>query len=197
MVFGEGFSAEADLLNELLESGEVKKVGNSYFRGETKLGVGLANSFARIFGRQILATPEDLKKANEISSLVSNFIRNLTHLQEVEIRHQNYEEKNRHLRVRYMTKDIDEDKFKTLLQQAEKKNSKHTELQDVYRLVLTAASDILLRYHDFRITHPTSLDTTIISELDGLCVYANNCLSNIQHTYGNSVRLFTLTFVLK
>lgn len=41
MIFGQGFSAEADLLQELLDSGEVTKRGNSYFRGETKLGVGL------------------------------------------------------------------------------------------------------------------------------------------------------------
>lgn len=44
MIFGQGFSAEADLLQALLDSGEVVKKGNSYFRGETKLGVGLAKA---------------------------------------------------------------------------------------------------------------------------------------------------------
>lgn len=44
MIYGQGFSAEADLLQELLDSGEVTKKGNSYFRGETKLGVGLAKA---------------------------------------------------------------------------------------------------------------------------------------------------------
>lgn len=44
MLYGSGFSAEADLLQELLDSGEVVKKGNSYFRGETKLGVGLAKA---------------------------------------------------------------------------------------------------------------------------------------------------------
>lgn len=41
MIFGKGFSAEADLLQELLDKGEVTKKGNTFFRGETKLGVGL------------------------------------------------------------------------------------------------------------------------------------------------------------
>lgn len=41
MIFGQGFSAEADLLQELLDSGEVTKKGNTYFRGETKLGIGI------------------------------------------------------------------------------------------------------------------------------------------------------------
>ncbi len=44
MMYGEGFSIEADLLQELLDSGEVTKVGNSYFRGGTKLGVGLTKA---------------------------------------------------------------------------------------------------------------------------------------------------------
>lgn len=41
MLYGKGFSAEADLLQELMDKGEVTKVGNSYFRGEKRLGVGL------------------------------------------------------------------------------------------------------------------------------------------------------------
>lgn len=41
MIYGSGFSAEADMLAQMLESGEVEKRGNSYFRGETKLGTGL------------------------------------------------------------------------------------------------------------------------------------------------------------
>jgi recombination protein RecA len=44
MLFGEGFSAEADLLQELLDSGEVTKKGNTYFRGTEKLGVGLTKA---------------------------------------------------------------------------------------------------------------------------------------------------------
>lgn len=44
MIFGQGFSAEADLLAELLASGEVTKMGNSYFRGKEKLGVGLSKA---------------------------------------------------------------------------------------------------------------------------------------------------------
>ena len=44
MIFGEGFSAEADLLQELLDSGEVTKVGNTYWRGKVKLGIGLAKA---------------------------------------------------------------------------------------------------------------------------------------------------------
>jgi recombination protein RecA len=40
MIPGEGFSNIADLFANLLESGEIHKDGNTYFRGETKIGVG-------------------------------------------------------------------------------------------------------------------------------------------------------------
>ncbi len=43
-IYGQGFSKEADLLQELLDSGEVTKKGNTYWRGEEKLGVGLAKA---------------------------------------------------------------------------------------------------------------------------------------------------------
>jgi recombination protein RecA len=41
LLFGKGFSAEADLFNELLASGEIRKEGQKYFRGETLLGRGV------------------------------------------------------------------------------------------------------------------------------------------------------------
>lgn len=44
MLYGAGFSAEADLLQELLDSGEVTKKGNTYFRGTEKLGIGLTKA---------------------------------------------------------------------------------------------------------------------------------------------------------
>lgn len=44
LIYGSGFSAEADLLQEMLDSGEVTKKGNTFFRGATKLGVGLAKA---------------------------------------------------------------------------------------------------------------------------------------------------------
>lgn len=44
LLFGSGFSAEADLLQELLDKGEVTKKGNTYFRGDQKLGIGVSKA---------------------------------------------------------------------------------------------------------------------------------------------------------
>lgn len=41
MLYGQGFSKSADLMQEALDKGVITKQGNSYFIGERKLGVGL------------------------------------------------------------------------------------------------------------------------------------------------------------
>lgn len=41
LLFGEGFSAEADLLQELLDKGEVTKKQNTYYYGTIKIGIGI------------------------------------------------------------------------------------------------------------------------------------------------------------
>lgn len=41
LIFGSGYSAEADLFNELLEKGEITKIGQKFFRGEKYLGRGI------------------------------------------------------------------------------------------------------------------------------------------------------------
>jgi recombination protein RecA len=41
LLFGKGFSAEADLFNELLASGEIRKEGQKYFRNGVTMGRGI------------------------------------------------------------------------------------------------------------------------------------------------------------
>lgn len=40
MLYGKGFSATSDLVDEALDRGIITKVGNTYFLGETKIGTG-------------------------------------------------------------------------------------------------------------------------------------------------------------
>lgn len=44
MLYGRGFSMEADKLEEMLKSGEITKTGNTYHHGSVKIGVGLAKA---------------------------------------------------------------------------------------------------------------------------------------------------------
>lgn len=44
LIFGRGFSMEADLLNDAIDKGLIQKQGNTYLFGSIKLGVGLAKA---------------------------------------------------------------------------------------------------------------------------------------------------------
>jgi hypothetical protein len=52
---------------------------------------------------------------------------------------------NRHLRIKYLTNEIDEEKLKYLLQSSEKKNNKQTELYQVLQMLLQVMLDIFQR----------------------------------------------------
>jgi hypothetical protein len=158
----------------------------------------VVQEFRTIFNRITAGySRESYEEFDRFLMRVGAIARQITHIQQVEIRPQDYEQKNRDLRVRYLTKELNDEKFKTLLQQAEKKHSKHTEVQDVYRLVATAASDIVMRYLRFLQANPYSKDRSIMDEIDGLVDYANGCLRDINKTYcgGGGIRVLNRSLV--
>lgn len=61
LLFGQGFSASADLLAEALEKGVIHKKGHTFYFGEIKLGIGLQNARKAIEGDPVLS--ENLKSA--------------------------------------------------------------------------------------------------------------------------------------
>ena len=56
LIFGQGFSAEADIIGTGVDLGIIEKKGNTYFHGETRLGVG--SEKARLFLKE---NPEVMK----------------------------------------------------------------------------------------------------------------------------------------
>ena len=125
-------------------------------------------------------------------------IRFMNHLQIVEIREFDYEAKNRDLRIKYLINEISKDEMKKLLQQAEKKHNKLVEVNNIYRMVLTAVGDILNRFLRYLRSIPVKVSVEILDELGNLKEYANECLMDIKHTYASSsMRLFGEKFILK
>jgi hypothetical protein len=129
------------------------------------------------------------------SSKISWMIRNIVHYREVVIRDTNndYEEKNRKLRISYLMNEITEDMLKTKLQQTEKRYNKKNEEMNVYRLVCDGSSDIIRRFvHYLQTTNGTDNDINyiIIDEIKPLVDYANECLCDISKTYGGKTFVF-------
>jgi hypothetical protein len=141
------------------------------------------------FGRDMVDTINRFSTNNSVlkSKKLDRTIRMMIHHQEITLRYDLYEARNRSLRIQYLMKDIDEDVFKKSLQKEEKKHNKQTERNDVIRMVTTASGDIFNRFIRHLYQNPNTKDMTILDEIDTLRTYANEILSDIEHTYaGNS-----------
>lgn len=119
---------------------------------------------------------------------------NIIHLQETQIRPDNYERRNLELRIQFLTKDIDENQFKKSLQQAEERSSKQRDIHNVYEMVVAASSDILRRFLRYLMNTRTNereeIDTSILDEIRALAKYANDCLIEIQYVHDGKVLQF-------
>ena len=80
------------------------------------------------------------------------------------------------LRIMYMRKQIDKDKFKMLLQKREKESSKSNEIHNVLVMFTNCLTEILYR------VEPKTLRENI-NECDELRKYTNDCLTRISKTY--------------
>jgi hypothetical protein len=99
-----------------------------------------------------------------------------------------YVSKNRDFRIKYLRNLITEESFKEQLQRNDKKHKKNTELGQVFQLVNTAITDIVLRIIDnLRTSEPNAYNLSTISEVDEIVKYCNDILKDISHTY-NSVQ---------
>ena len=124
------------------------------------------------------------KPAIDITGVI---VRNIIHIRVVELdpvenQQQTYVQKNQQLRIDYLRKVIDENVFKTKLQQCEKSNLKNTEMNNIYNLLINTVSDIILRFRE-KLHLDDILDVSILYELDSIVEYANECFADISKTY--------------
>jgi hypothetical protein len=111
---------------------------------------------------------------------------------------------NRDLRVKYLLKEIDENKLKQLLQQSDKRQQKNQEITNILDMVTTTAGEIMWRLYELfssrtaennNQTNILEQSEAILNEINVLCDYANGCLSDISNTYG-SVEYFIQGMIL-
>jgi hypothetical protein len=104
---------------------------------------------------------------------------------------------NQDLRIHYMRNQLSAERFKTLLQQRNKKTHKQREILNVIDIVVNTVTDILYRFREYLISSPqTECNTEILLEIDHIREYANECLTDISHTYGSVLLQFTETLRL-
>lgn len=134
-------------------------------------------------------------------SYVDNFIRSLMHIRHVELDRYRVNNvlDNERLRIEYMTKVIDEPKFKILVQREHIKFEKKKEISDILGMFVQTSTDILYRYHD-ALKNPNSLSMSefensvnaIIAELKALVVFTNECFEVTSDTFKSIVLQITV-----
>jgi len=133
--------------------------------------------------------------SQRVRQMLEEVVRNTIHLRHVEMdryRPANYENKNRDLRVQFMMNKLDEDRFKTLLQQNEKRTEKKREIYNVMEVLINTITDILFRFlAHLRESEPGNYQTTVLDEIGPIVTYVNEQLADIGRTYKSRMRTFT------
>lgn len=103
---------------------------------------------------------------------------------------------NEDLRIQYLKNEIDEDKFKSMIQRRNKQHNKNHEIINILGMFVSTITDIIYRYVDNLKT--TGFNNTIQykNEIDNLRDYVNNHLEEIGNVYKNKVYKINGYFVL-
>ena len=132
--------------------------------------------------------------SSRLRQTLETTVRNTIHLRHVEMdryRPANYESKNRDLRVKFMMNLLDEDRFKMLLQQNEKRTEKKREIYNVLEVLMNTMTDILFRFlAHLRVSAPGNYQTAILDEIAPIVAYVNEQLAEIGRTYKSRMRTF-------
>lgn len=134
-----------------------------------------------------LKTSEQKAEIDEYVRRTGYICQSIIHLRRVEIPRYTFDRLvvNQDLRIKYMRNHLDEDKFKTLIQQSDKKHQKTREICQVMQMIHDTATDILLRFLDVIRPPEWYLDYSILNEIQPLIEYANTCFREISITYNS------------
>jgi hypothetical protein len=168
--------------------------------GERQLGNGLSEQIIRRFRTLSNAQSDTYAEHRRLFERYCNMIGNAIHLRVVvlrryEVPNRTDEECNRHIRVQYMRNRIDEAKFKSIIDQQNKRREKYREYHNILTTFVTVITDLLWKYCDELIT--MDITNTTEPEVNALLEYVNECLCDIGDTYGSTKYRLTSVAVMK
>jgi hypothetical protein len=115
---------------------------------------------------------------------LSGFSRLIVHMSEVELRRYRVDEiaDNRHLRIKYMLNEINDDELKRELQQREKKRDKQQNIHQILDMYVTTGSELLNRLMQGEPSDRSGFER-YITQLVSLSEYTNTCLERVEKLY--------------
>lgn len=139
----------------------------------------------------------ELFYTKNFSNTATHICRCLIHLRSVEMMNFTVDRvtNNQDLRIKYMNGELEENKFKTLLQNRDKNSNKKHEIANILGMFITNCTDIMYRYLDALRKNQTSFDS-FYEEIDYLRIYANSHLEDISRVYQCKKYAFDKTCML-
>jgi hypothetical protein len=103
---------------------------------------------------------------------------------------------NEELRVKFMSNEITEEQFKTLVQRNDKKSRKNEEITDIFQFFHATMNELANRMiEDLRTTRDGNNNfKQIFGEMEALREYCNNSFSDISETYDSVLYNFDETY---
>jgi len=173
--------------------------------GQREITHRIPTEIVRILNTQ--RTPKiSQEKSNEIDDYarrIGYMCQSIIHLRRVEMPRYIFDRlvNNQDLRIKYMRNHLEENKFKILIQQSDKKHQRNREIHQVMQMIHDTSTDIILRFLDV-IKTPTELvvgleprpewscDFSILEEIPSIIEYANTCFQEISHAYNCKTIVF-------
>jgi len=129
---------------------------------------------------------------------MSDIIRHFVHNHEYELNRfrSDITKNNEKWRIQFLSNEISEEKFKTMIQRNDKKSRKEGEIYDILQFAETTMTDIVYRMIDdlsktFNGKHKFQ---ELYKEIEGLREYCNNAFKEISETYDCIVHSYGETF---
>lgn len=140
--------------------------------------------------RRILSTIfEDTTQCSNALRTITTYQQLINHTKYYEIRryvtNDSIEKANVDLRIKYMLNELDENKWKVLLQQREKKKKKNIEIHQIMDMFINVGSDLFKNIF-LQCKTPLHIKNSCL-ELDALIKHVNKSFLKIKEKYNNKV----------
>jgi hypothetical protein len=168
--------------------GDIVGGGGNHCPMNMEITHNTANHIADSILRRFKADNKSREEANQLVHTISSWCRRIIHLRHNEMVRYRYDylRNNQYYRIEYMRNRLSEEKFKTIIQQNNKKHEKNREILNILTLLYDTCTDIILRFCQKIQNFSSEYSIEELSnELVAIVTYSNECFIDIARTYSS------------
>lgn len=165
-------------------------IGRNQCQAIAEITHNTATHIAEAILRRFKAENKPREDATRLIHNITSWSRRIIHIRHNEMIRYRYDylRNNQYYRIDYMRGRITEEKFKTAIQQNDKKHQKTREILNIFTLIHDTCSDIILRFYEKiqNLSSDYSIEE-LSNELVAIITYSNECFADISRTYSSKL----------